>query len=428
MALKDKFQRAWNAFFNKDPTEEYEYKGDLGIQTYIRPDRPRFTRGNEKTIVTAVYNRIAMDVASIDIRHIRTDEDGKYIEDVDRSGINDIFNLEANIDQSGRAFIQDIVMSMLDEGCVAIVPVDTNGDPFDTTALRIETMRTGKIITWYPRHVKVDLYNDRTGKREELIFPKSMVGIIENPLYAIINEPNSTMQRLIRKLSFLDAIDEQSSSGKLDLIIQLPYQVKTEARQIQAENRKKAIESQLHDSKYGIAYIDSTEKITQLNRPLENNLLAQIQYLTSMLYSQLGMSEEILNGTADDKAMTNYYSRIIEPIVDAIVNELNRKYLSKTARTQHQVVRYFRDPFKLVPVSDVATIADSFTRNEILSSNEIREIIGRKPSTDPSADELRNKNLNQASGDMMGMEEPGTEDLSEEIDFANTPISQLEGY
>lgn len=428
MALKDKFQRAWNAFFNKDPTEEYEYKGDLGIQTYIRPDRPRFTRGNEKTIVTAVYNRIAMDVASIDIRHIRTDEDGKYIEDVDRSGINDIFNLEANIDQSGRAFIQDIVMSMLDEGCVAIVPVDTKGDPFDTTALRIETMRTGKIITWYPRHVKVDLYNDRTGKREELIFPKSMVGIIENPLYAIINEPNSTMQRLIRKLSFLDAIDEQSSSGKLDLIIQLPYQVKTEARQIQAENRKKAIESQLHDSKYGIAYIDSTEKITQLNRPLENNLLAQIQYLTSMLYSQLGMSEEILNGTADDKAMTNYYSRIIEPIVDAIVNELNRKYLSKTARTQHQVVRYFRDPFKLVPVSDVATIADSFTRNEILSSNEIREIIGRKPSTDPSADELRNKNLNQASGDMMGMEEPGTEDLSEEIDFANTPISQLEGY
>ena len=428
MALKDKFQRAWNAFFNKDPTEEYEYKGDLGIQTYIRPDRPRFTRGNEKTIVTAVYNRIAMDVASIDIRHIRTDEDGKYIEDVDRSGINDIFNLEANIDQSGRAFIQDIVMSMLDEGCVAIVPVDTKGDPFDTTALRIETMRTGKIITWYPRHVKVDLYNDRTGKREELIFPKSMVGIIENPLYAVINEPNSTMQRLIRKLSFLDAIDEQSSSGKLDLIIQLPYQVKTEARQIQADNRKKAIESQLHDSKYGIAYIDSTEKITQLNRPLENNLLAQIQYLTSMLYSQLGMSEEILNGTADDKAMTNYYSRIIEPIVDAIVNELNRKYLSKTARTQHQVVRYFRDPFKLVPVSDVATIADSFTRNEILSSNEIREIIGRKPSTDPSADELRNKNLNQASGDMMGMEEPGTEDLSEEIDFANTPISQLEGY
>lgn len=428
MALKDKFQRAWNAFFNKDPTEEYEYKGDLGIQTYIRPDRPRFTRGNEKTIVTAVYNRIAMDVASIDIRHIRTDEDGKYIEDVDRSGINDIFNLEANIDQSGRAFIQDIVMSMLDEGCVAIVPVDTKGDPFDTTALRIETMRTGKIITWYPRHVKVDLYNDRTGKREELIFPKSKVGIIENPLYAIINEPNSTMQRLIRKLSFLDAIDEQSSSGKLDLIIQLPYQVKTEARQIQADNRKKAIESQLHDSKYGIAYIDSTEKITQLNRPLENNLLAQIQYLTSMLYSQLGISEEILNGTADDKAMTNYYSRIIEPIVDAIVNELNRKYISKTARTQHQVVRYFRDPFKLVPVSDVATIADSFTRNEILSSNEIREIIGRKPSTDPSADELRNKNLNQASGDAMSMEEPGTEDLSEEIDFANTPISQLEGY
>ena len=428
MALKDKFQRAWNAFFNKDPTEEYEYKGDLGIQTYIRPDRPRFTRGNEKTIVTAVYNRIAMDVAGIDIRHIRTDGDGKYIEDVDRSGINDIFNLEANIDQSGRAFIQDIVMSMLDEGCVAIVPVDTKGDPFDTTALRIETMRTGKIITWYPRHVKVDLYNDRTGKREELIFPKSMVGIIENPLYAIINEPNSTMQRLIRKLSFLDAIDEQSSSGKLDLIIQLPYQVKTEARQIQADNRKKAIESQLHDSKYGIAYIDSTEKITQLNRPLENNLLAQIQYLTSMLYSQLGISEEILNGTADDKAMTNYYSRIIEPIVDAIVNELNRKYISKTARTQHQVVRYFRDPFKLVPVSDVATIADSFTRNEILSSNEIREIIGRKPSTDPSADELRNKNLNQASGEAMSMEEPGTEDLSEEIDFANTPISQLEGY
>lgn len=393
MALRDRFQKAWNAFFNRDPTDDYMYK-DIGIQTTVRPDRPRFTGGNERTIVTAIYNRIAMDAASIDIKHVRLDDNGKYLSDIE-DGINNCFSLEANIDQTGRAFVQDIVMSMLDEGCVAIVPVDTIGDPYRTTSYDILTMRTGKIIGWYPQHVKVNVYNERTGLREDITIPKSMCAIIENPLYAIINEWNSTMQRLIRKLSLLDTVDEQSSSGKLDLIIQLPYTVKTEIRQKQAENRRKAIEDQLTGSKYGIAYIDGTEHITQLNRAVDNNLLTQIEYLTSMLYSQLGMTEEILNGTADDKTMTNYYSRTIEPIVDAIVDECKRKFLTKTARSQLQSIIYLRDPFKLVPVTEVATIADSFTRNEILSSNEIRQIIGRKPSSDPNADELRNKNLNR---------------------------------
>lgn len=426
MALKDKFQRAWNAFFNKDPTEEYEYKGDLGIQTYIRPDRPRFTRGNEKTIVTAVYNRIAMDVADINIKHVLTDDAGKYLEDI-HSGLDDCFNLEANIDQTGRAFVQDIIMSMMDEGVVAVVPVDTVGDPYLTTSYDIKTMRTGKIVGWYPQHVKVSVYNDRTGKREELVLPKKMVGIIENPLYAIINEPNSTMQRLIRKLSFLDAVDEQSSSGKLDLIIQLPYTIKSEARQKQADSRRTAIEEQLAGTKYGIAYIDGTEKVVQLNRPLENNLLSQIQYLTSMLYSQLGISEEILNGTADEKTMTNYYSRVIEPLVASIVNEAKRKFLTKNARTRNQSIMFFRDPFKLVPVTEVATIADSFTRNEILSPNEVRQIIGRKPDANAASDELRNRNMPIDETDAAGY--PVDEgDESEAFDFANTPLSQLQGY
>ena len=398
MALRDRLQSAWNAFFNKDPTEDYMYQ-DLGMQTYVRPDRPRFTRGNEKTIVTAIYNRIAMDVANIDIKHVRLDENDKYIDDI-LSGLNDCFSVEANIDQTGRAFVQDVVMSMLDEGCVAIVPVDTVGDPFQTSSYDIRSMRTGKIVAWYPQHVKVNVYNDRTGLREDILLPKNMVAIVENPLYAVVNEQNSTMQRLIRKLSLLDAVDEQSSAGKLDLIIQLPYTVKTTIRQQQAEQRRKMIEDQLAGSKYGIAYIDGTEHITQLNRSVENNLMAQIEYLTSMLYSQLGISETILNGTADEKTMTNYYSRTIEPIVAAITEECKRKFLTKTARSQHQSIIYLRDPFKLVPVTEIASIADSFTRNEILSSNEIRQIIGRRPSNDPNADELRNKNLNRSNNEI----------------------------
>lgn len=424
MALKDRFQKAWNAFFNRDPTDDYVYQ-DYGIQTSYRPDRPRLLIGNERTIVVSIFNRIALDAASINIRHVKTNDEERF-EEVINSGLDNCFNLEANIDQTGRAFIQDIVMSMMDEGCVAMVPVDTVGDPLRTTSYDIKTMRTGKIVGWFPQHVKVNVYNDRTGQKEDLTLPKSMVGIVENPLYAVINEPNSTMQRLIRKLSLLDFVDEQTSSSKLDLIIQLPYTVKTDIRQKQAEQRRKLIEDQLTGSKYGIAYIDGTEKITQLNRPVENNLMKQIEYLTSMLYSQLGINEDILNGTADDKTMTNYYTRTIEPIVSAIADESKRKFLTKTARTQHQSVMFFRDPFKLVPVADVATIADSFTRNEILSSNEIRQIIGRKPSNDPNADELRNKNLNQSNQELSVQ---GAEGMEGEVpEFANTPLSMLQNF
>lgn len=430
MALKDRFQKAWNAFFNKDPTDDYVYQ-DYGIQTSYRPDRPRLSIGNERTIVTAIFNRISLDVAGINIHHVKTNDEDRFLEVID-SGMDSCFNLEANIDQTGRAFVQDIVMSMMDEGCVAVIPVDTVGDPFMTTSYDIKTMRTGKIVGWFPQHVKVRVYNEKTGQKEDLVLPKKMVGIIENPLFAVINEPNSTMQRLIRKLNLLDFIDEQSSSTKLDLIIQLPYTVKTDIRQKQAEQRRKAIEDQLTGSKYGIAYIDGTEKITQLNRPVENNLMSQIEYLTSMLYSQLGMTEDILKGTADDKAMTNYYTRTIEPIVAAITDEAKRKFLTKTARTQHQSVMFFRDPFKLVPVTEIATIADSFTRNEILSSNEVRQIIGRKPSNDPNADQLRNKNLNQSNQQLAGqmpMGEEGVEGAGEEVPgFASTPISQLPSF
>lgn len=427
MALKDRFQKAWNAFFNRDRTEDYAYQ-DYGMQTYIRPDRPRFSLGNERTIITAIFNRIALDTASANINHVRVDDEGKFLEVID-SDLNSCFNLEANIDQTGRAFVQDIVMSMMDEGVVAIVPVDTKGDPLLTTSYDIETMRTGKIIGWFPKHVKVNVYNDRNGQKEDLVLPKSMVGIVENPLYAVVNEPNSVLQRLLRKLNLLDFIDEQNSSTKLNMIIQLPYAVKTELRQKQAEQRRKAVEDQLVESKYGIAYIDGTEKVTQLNRPLENNLMGQIEYLTSMLYSQLGINEDILNGTADEKAMTNYYTRTIEPIISAIADETKRKFLTKTARTQGQSIMFFRDPFKLVPVTEVATIADSFTRNEILTSNEIRQIIGRKPSKDPNADQLRNKNLNQSNEELQNQENPIVEEGeagSEVPDFANTPISQLQ--
>lgn len=395
MSLTDRLKHAWNTFKNKDPT------GYLNIgpsfSSGYRPDRIRFTRGNERSIVTSVYNRIAMDVAAMNIRHVRLDENGRFLEEM-KTGLNNCLTLEANIDQTGRGFIQDIVMSMLDEGCVAVVPVDTDIDPKESEGIKILTMRTGKILDWYPEHVRIQLYNEKTGRREEIIAPKSTVAIIENPLYAVINEPNSTMQRLIRKLSLLDVVDEKTSSGKLDLIIQLPYIIKTEARRKQAETRRKDIETQLAEGKYGIAYTDGTERITQLNRPVENNLMKQIEYLTNMLYSQLGMTQAILDGSADEKAMLNYYSRIVEPILATITDEMRRKFLSKTARSQRQTVTFFRDPFKLVPVNDIAEIADKFTRNEIMTSNEIRQVIGMKPSKDPKADELRNKNLSASNG------------------------------
>lgn len=393
MGFGSRLQHAWNAFVNnRDPTSAY--RNYYGESYALRPDRPRLTRGNERTIVTSIFNRIALDVAAVSFKHCRLDENDRYQEVID-SGLNRCLNLEANLDQHGRAFIQDVVMSMLDEGCVAIVPVDTTMDPKVTGSYDILSMRTAKILKWYPKHVQVRVYNDRTGKKEELVLPKSMVSIIENPLYAVINEPNSTMQRLMRTLALMDSVDEQCSSGKLDMIIQLPYVIKTKARQDQAEARRKAIEEQLSDSKFGIAYTDGTERITQLNRPLENNLLKQVEYLTSMLYSQLGLSQSILDGTADEKTMLNYINRTIEPIAAAIVDELKRKFLTKTARSQGQTVAYFRDPFRLVPVNDIAEIADKFTRNEILTSNEIRQLIGMKPFNDPKADELRNSNISQ---------------------------------
>lgn len=385
-----RFRRAWNAFLNRDPTNY----NNIGTSYSYRPDRPRLTRGNERSIITAIFNRIALDVASIDIRHCILDKDDRF-QSIKDSGLNDCLSLEANIDQTGRAFIQDVVMSMLDEGCVAIVPVDTTDNPDITMGYDIDTMRTGKIVEWYPAHVKVRLYNDRTGNKEEVIFSKRSVGIVENPLYAIINEPNSTMQRLIRKLNLLDVVDEQSCSGKLDLIVQLPYSIKTPSRREMAETRRKDIEMQLSGSKYGIAYMDGTEKITQLNRPVENNLMSQVEYLTNMVYSQLGITQSILEGSADEQTMLNYTSRCIEPIISAIVDEMKRKFLSKTARTQKQTILFFREPFKLVPVSAIAEIADKFTRNEIMSSNEVRQKIGMKPSSDPKADQLINSNISQ---------------------------------
>lgn len=390
--VSSRLKHAWNAFVNnRDPTASYR---DIGPGYSYRPDRPRLTRGNERSIITSVYNRIALDVAAIDIRHVKLDEDDRFSEIID-SGLNNCLALDANIDQTGRAFIQDAVMSMLDEGCVALVPIETTFNPQQTGSFDINTIRTGKILDWYPKHVRVSVYNERSGKREEIVLPKDTIAIIENPLYAVMNEPNSTMQRLIRKLNLLDAIDEQSGSGKLDLIIQLPYVVKTEARRQQAEARRKDIEMQLAGSKYGIAYTDGTEKVTQLNRSVDNNLMKQIEYLTSMLYGQLGITQAVLEGTADEKTMLNYYSRTIEPIIAAIVDEMKRKFLTKTARTRRQSIAFFRDPFKLVPVDNIAEIADKFTRNEIMTSNEIRQKIGMKPSKDPKADKLINSNLNQ---------------------------------
>lgn len=395
MNFIDRLQHGWNAFIGRDPT--YMPNEDFGAAYSYRPDRVRFSRGNERSIVTAIYNRIAMDVASIQIEHVKLDENDRFSKVID-SPLNECLNLEANLDQTGRAFIQDVVMSMLDEGSVAIVPVDTTTDPTISGAYDINSLRTAKIIEWYPSAVRLKLYNERTGKHEEIVLPKRQVSIIENPLYAVINEPNSTMQRLIRKLNILDSIDEQSGSGKLDLIIQLPYIIKTEARRKQAEERRQDIENQLSGTKYGIAYTDGTEHITQLNRSVDNNLMKQIEYLTNMVYSQLGMNQSILDGTANEETMLNYYNRTDEPIVSAIVDEMKRKFLTKTARSQKQSIMFFRDPFKLIPVSELAELADKLTRNEIASSNEMRQAIGMVPSKDPSADELRNKNLSQPNG------------------------------
>ena len=403
-----RLKHAWNVFRSRDPTSEFM---DAGASYYNRPDRPRFTRGNERSITTSVLNRIALDASAIDILHVRLDKNGRFLEEIN-SGINNCLTLSANTDQTGRAFKQDIVMSMLDEGCVAIVPTDTTINPKVTDSYDVETMRVGKIIQWRPQHVQVRLYNEQTGKKEELWLPKKMVAIVENPLYAVMNEPNSTMQRLIHKLGLLDITDEQTASGKLDLIIQLPYVIKTDARRQQAENRRKDIEMQLAGSKYGIAYTDGTEKITQLNRSLDNNLMKQVEYLTNQLYSQLGITQTILDGTADEKTMLNYYSRTIEPIVSAIADEMKRKFLTKTARTQNQSIEFFRNPFKLVPVNDIAEIADKFTRNEIMTSNEIRQIVGMKPSDDPKADELRNSNIAETKEDP-GMYKEYTKNLEE---------------
>lgn len=400
MSFGSRLKHAWNAFTGN---VQMNYR-DLGMSYSYRADRPRMSRGNERSIVTSVYNRIALDVAALNVQHVRLDENGRFLSVID-DGLNNCLTLEANIDQTARSFIQDVVVSMFDEGSVAIVPVDTTTDPNVSGSYDIQSLRVGQILDWYPQYIRARVYNEQTGRKEDIVVPKSAVAIIENPLYAVINEPNSTMQRLIRKLNLLDVIDEQSGSGKLDLIIQLPYVIKTEARRQQAENRRKDIENQLSGSKYGIAYTDGTEHITQLNRSVNNNLMSQIEYLTSMLYSQLGITQSILDGTADEKTMLNYNNRTIEPIISAIVDEMKRKFLTKTARSQHQSISFFRDPFKLVPVNDIAEIADKFTRNEIMTSNEIRQVVGMNPSDDPRADELRNKNLSAPSDSNQQTEE-----------------------
>ena len=422
----ERLQHAWNAFINGESTN---YRYDYGFS--YNPVKPKITRGIDRTIVNSVITQIAIDAAQIGIRHARVDDEGNYLEDIN-SGLNNCLKVEANIDQSGRAFLQDVFQSLLDEGSIAIVPVDTSISPINTGSYDIETMRVGTVTQWFPEYVKVKLYNEKTGKREEVVLPKRMVAIVQNPLYSVMNEPNSTMQRLIRKLSLLDTIDEQSGSGKLDLIIQLPYVVKSESRKKQAEARRKEIEMQLAGSKYGIAYTDGTEKITQLNRSLENNLLNQVEYLTKMLFNQLGMSQAIFDGTADDKAMLNYYNRTIEPILSSVTDEMKRKFLTKTARTQGQSIVFFRDPFKLAPISQIAEIADKFTRNEIMTSNEIRQKIGMKPADDPAADELRNSNLYPEEGQEQMVppeeevpQEEYEEPIEDQYDYMNTPVSEI---
>ncbi len=419
MSFGSRFKHAWNAF---NGNTQINYR-DLGMSYSYRADRPRLSRGNERSIVTSVYNRIALDVAALNIQHVRLDENGRFLS-VINDGLNNCLTLEANIDQTARSFIHDVVISMFDEGSVAIVPVDTTTDPTVSGSYDIQSMRVGQILDWYPKHVRVRLYNELKGKKEDIVVPKSTVAIIENPLYAVINEPNSTMQRLIRKLNLLDVIDEQSGSGKLDLIIQLPYVIKTEARRQQAENRRKDIEAQLSGTKYGIAYTDGTEHITQLNRSVNNNLMSQIEYLTSMLYSQLGITLSILDGTADEKTMLNYNNRTIEPIISAIVDEMKRKFLTKTARSQLQSISFFRDPFKLVPVNEIAEIADKFTRNEIVTSNEMRQVIGMKPSNDPRADELRNKNLSAPSEETEKVSDKEISDLDDKSLSENRKVKE----
>lgn len=419
LTFGERLKHSWNAFMNKDPTEDKRYI-ELGPSNSRRPDMFRPTRGTEKTIVTAIYTRIAMDVAKLDVEHVKVDDNGRYVDTI-KSGLNYALTTEANIDQTGRAFIQDVVMSMFDEGCVAIVPVDTTLNPLKTGSYDIQTMRVGSIVEWFPQYVKVKLYNDRTGKHEEKILPKKMVAIIENPLYSVMNEPNSVAKRLIRKLNILDAVDEQSGSGKLDLIIGLPYVIKTEARREQAERRRKDIEEQLSGSKYGIAYTDGTEHITQLNRSVENNMFNQIQYLTEMLYNQLGMTKGVFDGTATEEEMLNYQSRTIEPIVSAITEEMSRKFLTKTARSQNQTIMFFTDPFSLTPTEKLAEIADKLTRNAILSSNELRAIIGYKPVDDQRADELSNKNINQSDEEMQN--NPIVTDADNSV--GNTPVNSI---
>ena len=410
MSIGERLKHGWNAFMGRDPTVVYR---NYGSGYSYRPDRARFTRGNERSIVTSICSRIAIDASAIDIWHVRLDKNNRYQETID-SGLNNCLTLEANIDQTGRAFRQDSIMSMLDEGCVALVPIDTSINP-EIGSFDINTMRTGKILEWFPKHIRVQVYNERTGKKEEVTIPKQTTAIIENPLFAIMNEPNSTLKRLLRKLNLLDVIDEQSSSGKLDLIIQLPYVVKSDAQKNKAEQRRKDLEDQLAGSKYGVAYTDGTEKVIQLNRPVENNLLSQVEYLTSMLYSQLGITQSILDGTADEKTMLNYYNRAIEPILSALVDEMKRKFLTKTARSQKQSIEFYQDPFKLVPVSEIAEIADKFTRNEIMTSNEFRAVIGMKPSDDPRADELRNKNLSASKEDNKEQPKSNMEEIQNDL-------------
>jgi len=426
--FSDRLKHAWNAFTSRDPTPPTQPTVYGGFS--YRPDRIYNYRGGERSVVASIITRIAIDVAAIDVKHVRIDENGQFLEEMN-TGLNNVLTLEANIDQTSRSFLQDIVQSLLEEGSVCVVPVETSIDPRYSDSYQINTMRVGKIIQWYPQHVKVDLYNDQNGRHQEITLPKKMVAIIENPLYSVMNEPNSTLQRLIRKLALLDVVDEQSSSGKLDLIIQLPYVVKSQTRKEQAEERRKQIETQLTGSKYGIAYTDGTERITQLNRPVENNLLKQVEYLTNMVYGQLGITDEVLKGIADEKTMLNYYNRTIEPILSAIALEFKRKFLTKTARTQGQSIEFYRDPFRLVPVNDMAEIADKFTRNEIMTSNEIRQVIGMKPSDDPKADELNNSNLYSDPAAAMPMEEEMPMDVApeeepyEEEDPGSIPISEI---
>lgn len=426
--FRNRLQHAWNAFLNRDPTV-VSYN-ELGTSYSYRPDRVQLHMGNERSIISALYNKIAMDVAAVNIKHVRIDQNGSFLETIN-SSLNDVLNVSANVDQTGRAFIQDVVLSMFDEGCVAIVPTDTTIDPKVSGSYEINALRVGQILEWYPANVRVRVYNEQTGVKEDLILPKSTIAIVENPLYSVMNEPNSTLKRLISKLNLLDAVDQQSSSGKLDLIIQLPYVIKSDARKKQAEERKADIEEQLRSSKYGIAYTDATEKITQLNRPAENNLMSQIEYLTKLLYNQLGITEAVFDGTADEKTMLNYHNRTIEPILSAIVDEMKRKFLTKTARSQSQSIEFIRDPFKLVPVSDLAELADKFTRNEVLSSNEVRAIIGFKPSEDPRANELINKNISNPGA--ITPTEPATDDgqngidmLEEQTTIMNEMLDSLE--